>query len=42
VNHIVSALARERVAELHREARVNRAVKAGATPRARRRQRPAL
>jgi hypothetical protein len=39
VNHIASALVRERVAELHREARSNRAindVKTAAKPRLRR------
>jgi hypothetical protein len=43
VNHIASALVRERVAEFHREARVNRAindVKSAASPRLRRAERP--
>ena len=39
MNHIASALARERTAELHREARVNRVIhdaKSAAGPRSRR------
>lgn len=38
MNHIASALVRERVAELHREARVNRVIndtKSAAKPRVR-------
>ena len=45
MNHIACALARERVAQFHQEARVNRAindVKTSANHRVRRAERPAL